>query len=63
MSRGGGGGGPKVLENFFIEFSILEKSLGGGGLWGAKSFGALFHGIFTALGFLKGMEKVQCSKA
>jgi hypothetical protein len=30
--------------------------LGGGGLWGAKSFEALFQGIFTALGFLKVLE-------
>ena len=39
------------------------QNVQGGEVWGAKSFGALFHGIFTALGFLKGMEKVQCSKA
>ena len=40
----------------------MGKMSRGWGLWGAKSFGALFQGIFTALGFLKVLEKSSVFK-
>ena len=46
----------------FLAWGSYAVELAHCGLWGAKSFGALFQGMFTALGFLKVLEKSSVFK-